>query len=188
MLDIEAVSGTAHEAGVPLIIDNTLATPYLSRPIEWGADIVVHSATKFIGGHGTAIGGIIVDGGRFDYSGGKHPGFTTPDPSYHGLVYWDALGHGSFIAKARVQLLRDFGPAIAPLNAFLFIQGLETLSLRMERHVSNAETVAAFLERARRGRVGRLSGAPIEQVVRSQAEIPSTRGGSGAVVRHRRRG
>jgi len=146
VLDIETVSGLAHEAGVPLIVDNTLATPFLARPFEWGADIVVHSATKFIGGHGTAIGGIIVDGGRFDFGNGKFDGFTTPDPSYHGLVYWDALGQGSYIAKARVQLLRDLGPAIAPLNAFLFIQGLETLSLRMERHCSNAQAVADFLE------------------------------------------
>jgi O-acetylhomoserine (thiol)-lyase len=144
--DIEGVAGVAHEAGVPLIVDNTLATPFLSRPIEWGADIVVHSATKFIGGHGTAIGGIIIDGGTFDYSNGRFPGFTTPDPSYHGLVYWDALGAGSYIAKVRVQLLRDLGPAIAPLNAFLFLQGLETLSLRMERHVRNAQAVAEFLE------------------------------------------
>ena len=146
VLDIEGVAGVAHEAGVPLIVDNTLATPYLSRPVEWGADIVVHSATKFIGGHGTAIGGIIIDGGTFDYSNGRFPGFTTPDPSYHGLVYWDALGAGSYIAKVRVQLLRDLGPAVAPLNAFLFLQGLETLSLRMERHVQNAQTVAEFLE------------------------------------------
>jgi O-acetylhomoserine (thiol)-lyase len=144
--DVENVAAVAHEAGVPLIVDNTLASPYLARPIEWGADIVVHSATKFIGGHGTAIGGIIVDGGRFDFSNGRYPAFTTPDPSYHGLVYWEALGAGSYIAKARVQLLRDLGPAIAPLNAFLFLQGLETLSLRMERHVQNAQAVAEFLE------------------------------------------
>ena len=146
VLDIEAVAAVAHEVGVPLIIDNTLATPYLAQPLRWGADIVVHSATKFIGGHGTAIGGVIVDGGSFDFGAGdRFPGFTTPDPSYHGLVYWDALGHGSYIAKARVQLLRDLGPAIAPLNSFLFIQGLETLSLRIERHVANTEAVAAFL-------------------------------------------
>jgi O-acetylhomoserine (thiol)-lyase len=145
--DVERVAVVAHEAGVPLIVDNTLASPFLARPIEWGADIVVHSATKFIGGHGTAIGGIIVDGGRFDFSNGRYPAFTTPDPSYHGLVYWDALGAGSYIAKARVQLLRDLGPAIAPFNAFLFLQGLETLSLRMERHVQNAQAVAEFLEK-----------------------------------------
>ncbi len=145
--DVERVAVVAHDTGVPLIVDNTLASPFLARPIEWGADIVVHSATKFIGGHGTAIGGIIVDGGRFDFSNGRYPAFTTPDPSYHGLVYWDALGAGSYIAKARVQLLRDLGPAIAPFNAFLFLQGLETLSLRMERHVQNAQAVAEFLEK-----------------------------------------
>ncbi|WP_112109211.1 PLP-dependent transferase, partial [Parafrankia sp. Ea1.12] len=139
VFDTEGVAAVAHEAGIPLIIDNTLATPYLYRPFEHGADIVVHSATKFIGGHGTSIGGIIVDSGRFDYgASGRFANFTTPDPSYHGLVYWDALGHGSYIAKARVQLLRDLGPAVAPLNSFLFPQGLETLSLRMERHSANA--------------------------------------------------
>lgn len=147
VLDIEAIAAVGHDHGIPLVVDNTIATPYLCRPIEWGADVVVHSMTKFIGGHGTSIGGIIVDGGRFDYgASGRFPGFTTPDPSYHGLVYWDALGHGSFIAKARVQLLRDFGPAISPMNAFLLIQGVETLSLRMDRHIANAQAVADCLE------------------------------------------
>ena len=147
VLDIEGVAGVAHEIGVPLIVDNTLATPYLVRPIEWGADIVVHSATKFIGGHGTTIGGLIVDGGTFDYgASGRFSGFTTPDASYHDLVYWDALGHGAYIAKARVQLLRDLGPAISPFNAFLRLQGLETLSLRMERHSQNAKEIAQYLE------------------------------------------
>ena len=147
VLDIPGISGVAHAHNVPLIVDNTLATPYLNQPLAHGADIVVHSATKFIGGHGTAIGGIIVDGGTFDFgASGRHPSFTEADPSYHGLKYWEALGPGAFIAKARVQLLRDLGPAIAPLNAFLFIQGLETLSLRMERHCSNAQAVADFLE------------------------------------------
>ncbi|WP_200835505.1 PLP-dependent transferase, partial [Parafrankia sp. Ea1.12] len=153
VFDTEGVAAVAHEAGIPLIIDNTLATPYLYRPFEHGADIVVHSATKFIGGHGTSIGGIIVDSGRFDYgASGRFANFTTPDPSYHGLVYWDALGHGSYIAKARVQLLRDLGPAVAPLNSFLFLQGLETLSLRMERHSANALRVAEWL--AARDEVG----------------------------------
>ncbi|CAI7977540.1 O-acetyl-L-homoserine sulfhydrylase [Frankia sp. Hr75.2] len=147
VFDTEGVAAVAHEAGIPLIIDNTLATPYLYRPFEHGADIVVHSATKFIGGHGTSIGGIIVDSGRFDYgASGRFANFTTPDPSYHGLVYWDALGHGSYIAKTRVQLLRDLGPAVAPLNSFLFLQGLETLSLRMERHSANAQRVAEWLQ------------------------------------------
>jgi O-acetylhomoserine (thiol)-lyase len=147
ILDIEAIAGIAHDAGVPLVIDNTVATPYLIRPIEWGADIVVHSATKFIGGHGNSIGGVIVDGGTFDYgASGRFANFTEPDPSYHGLQYWPMLGHGAFIAKARVQLLRDLGPAISPQNAFLFLQGIQTLSLRMERHVSNAQAVAEYLE------------------------------------------
>jgi O-acetylhomoserine (thiol)-lyase len=145
-LDIAGISGVAHDVGVPLIIDNTVATPWLIRPFEHGADIVVHSATKFIGGHGTSIGGVIVDGGSFDFSvGDMYPGFTEPDPSYHGLQFWPALGAGSYIIKARVQLLRDLGPAISPFNAFLLLQGLETLSLRMERHNANAQTVAEYL-------------------------------------------
>ena len=148
ILDIEAVAGAAHSAGVPLMVDNTVATPYLIRPIEWGADIVIHSATKYLGGHGTAIAGVIVDGGKFDWAaqGEKYPGLTTPDPSYHGVVYTEALGAAAFIAKARVQGLRDLGPAVAPFNAFLIAQGIETLSLRMERHVSNALKVAEWLE------------------------------------------
>jgi O-acetylhomoserine (thiol)-lyase len=146
VLDLEGVSAVAHDNGVPLIVDNTVATPWLLRPFEFGADIVVHSATKFIGGHGTSIGGVIVDGGSFDFSAGdKFPMFTEPDPSYHGLQCWPALGAGAYIIKARVQLLRDLGPAITPFNSFLFLQGLETLSLRMERHNANAITVAAFL-------------------------------------------
>ena len=147
VLDIAKVADLAHEAGVPLIVDNTIATPYLIRPFEHGADIVVHSATKYLGGHGTAIGGVIVDSGKFDWAAsGKFPGFTTPDPSYHGLVYWEALGALSYIIKARVQLLRDLGPAVSPFNAFLFAQGIETLSLRLDRHVANAQRVAEWLE------------------------------------------
>lgn len=146
-LDIPAVAEIAHSNGVPLMVDNTAASPWLVRPLEWGADIVVHSATKFIGGHGNSIGGIIVDGGSFDFSANdKFPGFTEPDPSYNGLAYWPALGPGSYIIKARVQLLRDIGPAMSPFNAFLFLQGLETLSLRMERHCANAQVVVEFLE------------------------------------------
>lgn len=146
VLDLEGVSGVAHEAQVPLIVDNTVATPYLIRPLEWGADIVVHSATKFLGGHGTSIGGVIVDGGTFDFgASGRHPGFTEPDPSYHGLKFWEALGPGAFVLKARVQLLRDFGPAISPFNSFQILQGVETLSLRMERHLENADKVVAYL-------------------------------------------
>ncbi len=147
VLDVAGVAAVAHEAGIPLIVDNTLATPYLCRPLEHGADIVVHSLTKFIGGHGTSIGGIIVDGGTFDWAAsGKFPGLTEPDPSYHGLKYWEAVGNIAYIIKARVQLLRDYGAAIAPFNSFLLIQGVETLSVRMDRHCSNALAVAQWLE------------------------------------------
>ncbi|PYI51878.1 homocysteine synthase [Paenibacillus flagellatus] len=147
VLDIEAVAKIAHDNGVPLIIDNTFPSPYLLRPIEHGADIVVHSATKFIGGHGTSIGGVIVDGGKFDWkASGKFPGLTEPDPSYHGVVYADAVGPIAYIIKARVQLARDIGATISPFNSFLLLQGLETLHLRMERHSSNALAVAKFLE------------------------------------------
>lgn len=155
LLDIAGVAALAHEVGVPLIVDNTVATPFLIRPLEWGADIVVHSATKYIGGHGTAVAGVIVDGGSFDYAQypERYPNYNEPDPSYHGLVYARDLGVGSafganvsFILKARVQLLRDLGAAVAPFNAWLLAQGLETLSLRMERHVRNARHVAEWLE------------------------------------------
>ncbi|HEY5025017.1 MAG TPA: bifunctional o-acetylhomoserine/o-acetylserine sulfhydrylase [Acidimicrobiales bacterium] len=151
VLDFEGVSGIAHGHGIPLVVDNTVTTPYLAQPLRHGADIVVHSATKFIGGHGTSIGGIIVDGGTFDYEGsGRFPSFTEPDPSYHGLVFSqlpEALFPARFVLKARLQYLRDIGPSIAPLNSFLFLQGLETLSLRMERHVANAQRVAEWLEK-----------------------------------------
>lgn len=144
--DLESIAAVAHENGVPLIVDNTFATPYLCRPIEFGADIVVHSATKFIGGHGTSIGGVIVDAGNFDWNNGKFPGLSQPDPSYHGVVYTEAVGSLAYIIKARVQLLRDIGAAVSPINSWLFIQGLETLHLRVERHVENALKVARFLE------------------------------------------
>ncbi len=155
VLDIEGISAVAHEAGVPLLVDNTLATPYLIRPLEWGADIVIHSATKYLGGHGNAIAGVIVDGGKFDFAANpeKFPGFNTPDETYNGLVFARDLGVGSalganlaYILKARVQLLRDLGAAVSPFNAFLIAQGIETLSLRVERHVSNAVEVATWLE------------------------------------------
>ena len=145
VLDISAVSEVAHRNGVPLIVDNTVATPFLVRPIEHGADVVVHSATKYLGGHGTAIAGVIVDSGNFNWTGGKFPGFTEPDPTYHGVVYAD-LGAPAYALKARVQLLRDLGPAVSPFNAWLIVQGIETLSLRMERHVANAQRVAEWLE------------------------------------------
>jgi O-acetylhomoserine (thiol)-lyase len=149
VLDIGLVSGVAHEAGVPLIVDNTIATPYLIRPFEHGADIVIHSATKFLGGHGAVIGGIIVDGGTFAWSKNveKFPGLTEPDPSYHGVSYTGAVGDPiAYIIKARVQLLRDLGAAIAPASAWQLIQGIETLSLRIERHVQNAQEIAEWLE------------------------------------------
>ncbi|MGC3789311.1 homocysteine synthase [Priestia aryabhattai] len=147
VLDIEAVADIAHEHGIPLIIDNTVPSPYLLRPIDFGADIVVHSATKFLGGHGTAIGGVIVDSGKFNWeASGKFPDLTTPDPSYHGLVYTEAAGEAAYITKARVQLLRDIGAALSPFNSFLLLQGVETLHLRLERHSENALKVAKFLE------------------------------------------
>jgi O-acetylhomoserine (thiol)-lyase len=150
-LDNRAVADIAHEAGIPLVIDNTMPSPCLLRPFDHGADIVIHSTTKFIGGHGTSIGGIIVDSGKFDWGNGNFPQFTEPDPSYHGLKFWDVfgnfpgLGNVAFILKARVHLLRDLGPAMSPFNAFLFLQGVETLPLRMERHSTNAMAVARFL-------------------------------------------
>lgn len=147
LIDIEAVAKIAHENGLPLIVDNTFGTPYLIRPIEFGADIVVHSATKFIGGHGTSIGGVIVDSGKFNWAeSGRFPGFTEPDPSYHGLKYYEALGPLAYITKVRVQLLRDTGACISPFNAFLLLQGLETLSLRVEKHVSNTKRIVDFLQ------------------------------------------
>ncbi|MGQ9523784.1 MAG: homocysteine synthase [Armatimonadota bacterium] len=146
VLDIEAVAKISHDAGVPLVIDSTVATPYLCRPFEWGADIVIHSTTKFIGGHGTSIGGVIVDSGKFNWSNGKFPELTEPDPSYHGIRYAEAFGEMAYIIKARVQLLRDLGPCMSPFNAFLFLQGLETLSLRMQRHSENALAVARWLK------------------------------------------
>jgi O-acetylhomoserine (thiol)-lyase len=146
MLDIEAVAKVAHDAGVPLVIDNTVATPYLCRPIEWGADIVVHSLTKFLGGHGNSIGGIIVDSGKFNWANGKFPELVEPDPSYHHLKFVETFGPLAYILKVRVQLLRDIGPALSPFNAFLILQGVETLSLRVQRHCDNALKVAQFLE------------------------------------------
>lgn len=146
LIDIEVVAQIAHDNGVPLIVDNTFGTPYLIRPIEFGADIVVHSATKFIGGHGTSIGGVIIDSGRFDWAGsGKFPDLTEPDASYHGIKYAEALGPVAYITKARVQLLRDTGAALSPFNSFMFLQGLETLSLRVERHVANTKKIVEFL-------------------------------------------
>lgn len=146
VVDIEAVAAIAHKHGIPVIVDSTFATPYLLRPVEYGADIVVHSATKFIGGHGTSIGGVIVDGGNFDWAqNDKFPGLSKPNPSYHGVVFTDAVGKLAYIIKARTTLLRDTGAAMSPFNAFLFLQGLETLSLRVEKHVANTLKVVEFL-------------------------------------------
>jgi O-acetylhomoserine (thiol)-lyase len=145
VLDIEAVAAIAHEHDVPLIVDNTFATPYLCRPIEWGADIVVHSATKFIGGHGTSIGGVVVESGRFNWSNGRFAVVADPSPAYHGLQFHETFGTYGYLMKLRAETLRDLGAAMSPFNAFLFLLGLETLSLRMARHVENAAAVAAFL-------------------------------------------
>lgn len=189
ILDIEAVATAAHDSGLPLIVDNTVATPYLIRPIEWGADIVIHSATKYLGGHGAAIGGVIVDSGNFDFAQypERFPNYNQPDPSYNGLVYARDLGVGgilganlAFILKARVQLLRDLGAAISPFNAFLIAQGLETLSLRVERHVDNATKVAQWLEQ--RHDVGAIHYAGLESSpwhARAQKYAPR---GAGAII------
>ena len=146
VLDIEALAKIAHEHGIPLVIDNTMATPYVTRPIDYGADVVVHSLTKFMGGHGTSIGGIIVDSGKFPWNNGNFPHFTEPSRAYHGMKFWDTFGNISFIIKARVEGLRDVGPCVSPFNSFLFLQGIETLGMRMDRHLTNATTVAKHLE------------------------------------------
>jgi O-acetylhomoserine (thiol)-lyase len=146
ILDLEAVAAIAHENGIPFVVDNTFATPYVTRPIDHGADIVLHSLTKFMGGHGTSIGGIVVDSGKFPWNNGKFPSFTEPSRAYHGMKVWDTFGAISFIIKARVEGLRDIGPCVSPFNSFLFLQGIETLSLRMDRHLSNALKVALWLE------------------------------------------
>lgn len=146
ILDIRAVAKIAHERGIPLVVDNTFATPYVTRPIDHGADIVLHSLTKFMGGHGTSIGGIIVDSGNFPWDNGNFPQFTEPAPAYHGLKFWDTFGKISFIIKTRVEGLRDLGPCVSPFNSFLFLQGVETLGMRMDRHLQNALAVARHLE------------------------------------------
>jgi O-acetylhomoserine (thiol)-lyase len=182
VLDIRKVADAAHEAGVPLMVDNTVPTPYLVRPFEHGADLVVHSATKFLGGHGTAIGGVVVDSGNFNWGehADKFPGLPTPDPSYHGLNYWDALGNLAYLIKIRVQLLRDLGPAISPQNSFLLIQGIETLSLRMERHVQNAQGIAEWLEQRDEVEKVHYAGLPSSQWYElGQRYLPR---GTGAIV------
>ncbi len=182
IFDIETVATIAHEVGVPLILDNTIATPYLIQPLKHGADIVVHSATKYLGGHGTAVAGVIVDGGTFDWAANaeRFPQFSQPDPSYHGLVYTEALGPLAFIIKARIQLLRDLGAAVAPFNAFLIAQGLETLSLRIERHVQNAKEIAEWLEANEQVESVNYSGLPSSPwYERGQKYAPK---GAGAVL------
>ncbi|SDS15449.1 bifunctional o-acetylhomoserine/o-acetylserine sulfhydrylase [Paraoerskovia marina] len=189
VLDIELVAGVAHENGVPLLVDNTVATPYLVRPFEHGADIVIHSATKFLGGHGTAIGGVIVDSGNFDFGASpeRFVGFNTPDPSYNGIVYARDLGvdgilgaNLAYVLKARVQLLRDLGTAISPFNAFLIAQGIETLSLRMERHVANAQKVAEWLDARDDVNLVRYAGLPSSPAyATAQKYLPR---GAGAVL------
>ncbi len=188
VLDIRGVADVAHEAGVPLVVDNTVPTPFLLRPIEHGADIVLHSATKFLGGHGTTIGGVVVDGGTFDFGAhaAHHPQFHEPDPSYHGLQYWPMLGPGSFAAKLRVQYLRDMGPAISPFSSFLLIQGIETLSLRMERHTSNAQALAEWLSGRDEVEVVHYAGLPSSPWhAAAQRYMP---GGAGAIVSFELRG
>jgi len=180
VLDVEAVAGAAHAAGVPLIVDNTLPTPILLRPLEHGADIVVHSATKFIGGHGTSIGGLVVDGGTFDWSNGRFPELIEPDPSYHGAQYVKSFGALAYILKMRVQLLRDIGAALSPFNAFLLIQGMETLGLRMERHCSNAQAVAEYLEKHDKVTAVRYPGLREDAAYeRARKYLPT---GAGAIV------
>lgn len=155
---MKKVAHIAHDHEIPLIVDNTFPTPYLLRPFEYGADIVIHSATKFIGGHGTSIGGIIVDSGKFNWDNGKFPGLVEPDPSYHGVSYANDVGEAAYITKARVQLLRDLGSAVSPFNVHEFLIGLETLHLRLERHSENALKVAQFLEEHPKSFLGELPG------------------------------
>jgi O-acetylhomoserine (thiol)-lyase len=187
VLDVRAVADLAHEAGVPLVVDNTVPTPFLLRPIEHGADIVIHSATKYLGGHGTAIAGIVVDGGTFEFSDAERfPDFNEPDPSYHGLQYWPMLGHGAFAAKVRVQQLRDTGAAIAPLTSFLVLQGIETLSLRIERHVQNAKVIAQWL--TERDEVETVHYAGLPSSPWFEAAKKYLPGGAGAIVSFELRG
>ena len=180
VLDIERLASIAHEFGLPLIVDNTLASPYLIKPIEFGADIVVHSATKFLGGHGVAIGGVIVDSGRFDWAASpRFAEFTAPHPSYHGLVYTQAFGQAAYIGKARVQLLRDVGAAISPFNAWLILLGIETLALRVERHTANAQRIAEFLAAHQRVASVSYPGLPSdESYARAQKYLRDGKGGA----------
>jgi O-acetylhomoserine (thiol)-lyase len=147
IVDIEALASIAHEAAIPLVIDNTVPSPYLCRPFEWGADIVVHSATKYLGGHGTTMGGLVIESGKFDWGNGNFPEFTTPSPGYHGVIFHETFGDFGYTMKARMEIMRTFGPSLAPINAFLLLQGIETLPVRMDRHCASALAVAEFLQR-----------------------------------------
>lgn len=182
ILDIENIAKIAHDNGIPLIVDNTVATPFLLRPIEFGADIVVQSATKYMCGHGTTVAGVIVDSGKFDWkkNAAKFPQYNTPDPSYGGLIYAEALGELAYILRARIVLLRDFGAAVSPFNAFLIAQGLETLSLRMERHIQNAKAVATWLEK--RSEVEKVNYASLDSSAYNKLAKKYTPLGSGAVL------
>ena len=187
VLDIETVAAIAHYHELPLIVDNTFATPYLCRPIEWGADIVIHSATKFIGGHGTSIGGVVVEAGTFNWSNGRFPVVADPSPAYHGLQFHETFGTYGYLMKLRAETLRDLGAALSPFNAFLFLQGLETLSLRMERHVENARGGRGVPRVARAGVERDLPRPAVEQVPAAGGEVPAARGRRGVLVRLRRR-
>ena len=187
VLDIETVAAIAHEHDLPLIVDNTFATPYLCRPIEWGADIVIHSATKFIGGHGTSIGGVVVEAGTFNWSNGRFPVVADPSPAYHGLQFHETFGTYGYLMKLRAETLRDLGGALSPFNAFLFLQGLETLSLRMDRHVANALAVAEFLEGHELATNVTYPGPAGQPVRAAGREVPAARGGRGVLLRLRRR-
>ena len=175
VLDIEAVAAVAHSRELPLIVDNTFASPYLCRPIEWGADIVIHSATKFIGGHGTSIGGVVVKAGTFNWSNGRFAVVADPSPAYHGLQFHETFGTYGYLMKLRAETLRDLGAALSPFNAFLFLQGLETLSLRMERHVENAQAVAAFLESHELASNVTYPGLPGSKYRPLRGEVPAAR-------------
>ena len=187
VLDIEAIAAIAHEHELPLIVDNTFATPFLCRPIEWGADIVLHSATKFIGGHGTSIGGVVVDSGQFNWSNGRFPVVAEPSPAYHGLQFHETFGTYGYLMKLRAETLRDLGAAMSPFNAFLFLQGLETLSLRMARHVENAAAVASYLESHELASNVTYPGLPHEPLPAAGRQVPAARRGRGVLVRLPRR-
>ena len=183
VLDIETIAAIAHEHEIPLLVDNTFATPFLCRPIEWGADIVLHSATKFIGGHGTSIGGVVVDSGQFNWSNGRFPVIAEPSPAYHGLQFHETFGTYGYLMKLRAETLRDLGAAMSPFNAFLFLQGLETLSLRMARHVENAAAVAS-LSRVARTRLERdLPGPAHQPLPAARRQVPAARRGCGVLLR-----